>query len=508
MSVFKFNREGYAVKVDNIAPSVGFQEVVELFRNLIGDVSKWNATQGEGNRRSLELVFSTFDASKKALCMSGYTVAGVPLYVHDIFTCSEASCMRAPCYLLRSVTAVPQAGTDRPTKQNKLPDSRRNLYVLGLPFDLTRAEYVEAFSKFGTVSHAVILATVDNASRRRGFVVMGSHDEARAAMEGLSRKEIKGHTIDVSWAVVQRSQGFLDGGDRTVVLSSSSSPVSPVTPAFDSDPPTSAASSCVSSPVVATPLINQPMPLALPDHLSATSSILVTNLPASLFSTELDLYPLLCPFGEVKSLKILGSGAAASSQGTTSVLVEYKSYDGAREARDTLQGQTYGNQPVRVDFLASNSGMSPSADGGYMPYSAEAKARLNPCAPVFSIPCGYGNNAPTQACSPYLRQKNMNVHDDVYLRPQGYIGNPFQPAPLNPMNPSYNNYLLPPPVSARPNSAPSRYVGPMMTCPKNESLDSIWTEDTRALSRVAPWACASPNLPNLSTPSLQSHFLA
>lgn len=47
------------------------------------------------------------------------------------------------------------------------------------------------FSRFGTVAHAVILATVDNASRRRGFIVMNSHNEARAAMDGLSRKEVK-----------------------------------------------------------------------------------------------------------------------------------------------------------------------------------------------------------------------------------------------------------------------------------------------------------------------------
>lgn len=56
---------------------------------------------------------------------------------------------------------------------------------------LVRPEFVEIFSRFGSVAHAVILATVDNASRRRGFIVMNSHNEARAAMDGLSRKEIK-----------------------------------------------------------------------------------------------------------------------------------------------------------------------------------------------------------------------------------------------------------------------------------------------------------------------------
>jgi hypothetical protein len=50
---------------------------------------------------------------------------------------------------------------------------------------------VEIFSRYGRVSHAVILATIDNASRRRGFIVMSTHAEARVAINSLSRTEIK-----------------------------------------------------------------------------------------------------------------------------------------------------------------------------------------------------------------------------------------------------------------------------------------------------------------------------
>lgn len=50
---------------------------------------------------------------------------------------------------------------------------------------------MEVFSRYGKVSHAVILATIDNASRRRGFVVMSSHAEAKLAMNAMSRTEIK-----------------------------------------------------------------------------------------------------------------------------------------------------------------------------------------------------------------------------------------------------------------------------------------------------------------------------
>ena len=76
--------------------------------------------------------------------------------------------------------------------------------------------------------HFVILATVDNASRRRGFVVMSDHAEAKAAMDNISQTNIRyvaakatylhplldhvlrrGSIVDVSWAVVQRSHGAL-----------------------------------------------------------------------------------------------------------------------------------------------------------------------------------------------------------------------------------------------------------------------------------------------------------
>jgi len=50
---------------------------------------------------------------------------------------------------------------------------------------------VEIFSRCGRVSHAVILATIDNASRRRGFIVMSTHAEARMAINSLSRTEIR-----------------------------------------------------------------------------------------------------------------------------------------------------------------------------------------------------------------------------------------------------------------------------------------------------------------------------
>ncbi len=54
-----------------------------------------------------------------------------------------------------------------------------------------RTELSSIFSRFGTVNHCVILATVDNASRRRGFVVMSTHAEAKVAMDNISQTNIR-----------------------------------------------------------------------------------------------------------------------------------------------------------------------------------------------------------------------------------------------------------------------------------------------------------------------------
>ncbi|KAI0743190.1 hypothetical protein BC629DRAFT_253028 [Irpex lacteus] len=310
--VFKFSGQMFTVKVQNIPPTTTRQDILQLFTTLIGDVHRCEELVDGAKRRIIELEFSSLDAAKKALCMTGYTVSGIPITVSAIGGASQ-----------------------RHGREAKNGDDRRNLYVLGLPFDLTKPEFMEIFSRYGKVSHAVILATVDNASRRRGFVVMSTHSEARLAMNMLSRKEIKGHTIDVSWAVVQRSQGFLDGGDRTTVLTQQAQCTANSDSLFDSQAMDTVCSSDVSG--LATPASDcgpqhtVPIPCPVP-------ALLVTNLPSVLFSQVADLHPLLCPFGEIVSLKIASEN---TDEGTVSVLVEYKTTSQAKEAFDALCGQRY-----------------------------------------------------------------------------------------------------------------------------------------------------------------------
>ncbi|KAI0916035.1 hypothetical protein AcV5_003484 [Taiwanofungus camphoratus] len=419
--VFKFNREVYMVKVDNIPESVSHREILELFNALIGEIRKYEEVV-DGSRRVLGLTFQTHDAAKKALCMSGYNVAGVPLAVT----------VSSPSEFLRI------------GKQRKQPDNRRNLYVLGLPFDLSKSEFVEIFSRYGTVSHAVILATVDNASRRRGFIVMSNHHEAQSAMDALSRTEVKGYTIDVSWAVVQRSQGFLDGGDRTTVLAVNSPSPSPSPLEFGSldSAPSSGEVSVASTPAP---------PCILPPQVA---SLLVKNLPAMLFSHLTDLYPLFGPFGEIKKIDVLEPGHL--HPGNVSVTVEYATVAQAKDARDALHGQLYSHVPVEVEFLqvSSQSMLRPTVSGG-----DNMKTGLNPHAVPFVIPAGPPLDAALAPGASFCAEPNIQKTHIPSAMPKGLssLKKNYQLQHVTPAS-LYTHIYVPITGTIRPNSAPSLYV--------------------------------------------------
>ncbi|KAI0697056.1 hypothetical protein BC835DRAFT_1340033 [Cytidiella melzeri] len=429
--VFKFAGQMYAVKVENVPSAATQQEIVKLFSALIGDVRRCDEFVDDMKRRVIELEFPTSDAAKKALCMTGYTVSGVQITVSpagNIVSC-------------------------RQPKEAKHSDGRRNLYVLGLPFDLTKSDFVDIFSRYGNVAHAVILATVDNASRRRGFVVMATHREAKLAMDALSRREIKGHTIDVSWAVVQRSQGFLDGGDRTLVLSQQAQNTSSTEQMFDSHTMDLACTSETSGP--ARPAIENQIQQITPVP-SPVPALLVTNLPSVLFSQVTDLHPLLCPFGEIVDLKIVSENC---EEGTVTVFVEYKTASQAQEALDMLRGQRYTSQPVHAQYVQPNRPPVDSDLDGWPRCKFNAKTGLNPLAAPFLAERAY---APSHLAPPLMeglpnptRISRINVASVVTRN-----NSPFLEASAlrSDMASSSDLYGLPF-VTHRPRSAPSDITG-------------------------------------------------
>ena len=73
-----------------------------------------------------------------------------------------------------------------------------NVYVGNLSYDLSEEDLKTAFEEYGEVTSAKIVSDrYSGRSKGFGFIEMSSDDEAKAAIEGLSGKELAGRAIVV-----------------------------------------------------------------------------------------------------------------------------------------------------------------------------------------------------------------------------------------------------------------------------------------------------------------------
>lgn len=75
------------------------------------------------------------------------------------------------------------------------------MFVGNLPYRITEDDIRQAFSQFGTVTDVRLIT--DRATGRAkgfGFVEMSSAEEANAAVEGMSGKDLQGRNIVVNIA--------------------------------------------------------------------------------------------------------------------------------------------------------------------------------------------------------------------------------------------------------------------------------------------------------------------
>ena len=76
-----------------------------------------------------------------------------------------------------------------------------NVYVGNLSYDLSEDDLKTAFEEHGEVSSAkIIFDRYSGRSKGFGFVEMSSDNEAKAAIEALSGKELGGRTLVVNEA--------------------------------------------------------------------------------------------------------------------------------------------------------------------------------------------------------------------------------------------------------------------------------------------------------------------
>jgi RNA recognition motif-containing protein len=90
-----------------------------------------------------------------------------------------------------------------------------NIYVGNLAFAITEDELRQAFEAFGKVDTATIIKDkYSGQSKGFGFVEMPSGDEARAAIDGLNGKDLKGRNINVNEARPRAEKRGGGGGGR------------------------------------------------------------------------------------------------------------------------------------------------------------------------------------------------------------------------------------------------------------------------------------------------------
>jgi RNA recognition motif-containing protein len=84
----------------------------------------------------------------------------------------------------------------------------KKLYVGNLSYDTSDSRLQEMFEVYGAVQSAQVIMDRDTGrSKGFGFVEMGSDQEAKAAINGLSGKEVGGRSLTVNEARPREDRG-------------------------------------------------------------------------------------------------------------------------------------------------------------------------------------------------------------------------------------------------------------------------------------------------------------
>ena len=84
----------------------------------------------------------------------------------------------------------------------------KKLYVGNLSYDTSDSDLQTMFEEYGTVQSAQVIMDRDTGrSKGFGFVEMGSDQEAQAAINGLSGKEVGGRSLTVNEARPRDDRG-------------------------------------------------------------------------------------------------------------------------------------------------------------------------------------------------------------------------------------------------------------------------------------------------------------
>jgi RNA recognition motif-containing protein len=89
----------------------------------------------------------------------------------------------------------------------------KKLYVGNLSFDVSESRLREMFAPYGAVQSALLITDRDTGrSKGFGFVEMGSDQEAKAAIDGMSGRMVDGRSLTVNEAKPKEARSGGSGG--------------------------------------------------------------------------------------------------------------------------------------------------------------------------------------------------------------------------------------------------------------------------------------------------------
>lgn len=161
----------------------------------------------QGGKGMATVLLSSMDDAANACRITSGVILGRPVRIRCMDEAFRATLLQ-PSW----ATMAKSTGKETVHEQN----GYRNLYVLNLPLEVSSNDLDELFGTFGRVVHSVILAMLDTQARRRGFIDMDTPESAQAAMHALNGHIWHGYPIEVSYALVQRSDGPFDDDKASV----------------------------------------------------------------------------------------------------------------------------------------------------------------------------------------------------------------------------------------------------------------------------------------------------
>jgi len=166
--------------VKNLSKTIDNQQLCDTFSKFGNILSCKVSTNSRGEHLGYGFVhYENEESAQKAVeAVNGKMIAGNTVYVAPFKSKAE------------------RGSTNQYT----------NLYVKNLPLDWSEAKLTETFSAFGVIQSVKIMVDGEGKSRGFGFVNYNTHEDAKAAVEGLNNTELEGSDKRLFVAKAQKKE--------------------------------------------------------------------------------------------------------------------------------------------------------------------------------------------------------------------------------------------------------------------------------------------------------------